>query len=172
MYNNLISCSQTHNCVSSVVHMVGVDSLRAANCFSVYIFLTPSGTETSSNLHQKLCYHVLGTDQSEDILCAEFPDEPKWMGGAEVLYYGKMLPKKLCLMDCVCKYPCFLMTSVNGRSPLRECFFFLLKTLAFKLTLTNGDDKPFNCNCSVKVLLLKVMRASGGKRTSAEPRKA
>ncbi|VFV21742.1 achain prolyl oligopeptidase from porcine [Lynx pardinus] len=42
------------------------------------------GTETSTNLHQKLCYHVLGTDQSEDILCAEFPDEPKWMGGAEL----------------------------------------------------------------------------------------
>ncbi|XP_063299615.1 prolyl endopeptidase [Pelobates fuscus] len=42
------------------------------------------GTETSTNLHQKLFYHVLGTDQSKDILCAEFPDEPKWMGGAEV----------------------------------------------------------------------------------------
>lgn len=42
------------------------------------------GTETSTNLHQKLYYHVLGTNQSEDILCAEFPDEPKWMGGAEV----------------------------------------------------------------------------------------
>ena len=68
---------------------------------SLNIFLTPSGTETSSNLHQKLCYHVLGTDQSEDILCAEFPDEPKWMGGAEVLYYGEMLPPKLSDGLCV-----------------------------------------------------------------------
>lgn len=59
-----------------------------------YTILTPSGTETSSNLHQKLCYHVLGTDQSEDILCAEFPDEPKWMGGAEVLYFCEILPTK------------------------------------------------------------------------------
>ncbi|KAM8953969.1 prolyl endopeptidase [Pelodytes ibericus] len=42
------------------------------------------GTETSTNLHQKLFYHVLGTKQSEDILCAEFVDEPKWMGGVEV----------------------------------------------------------------------------------------
>uniref|UniRef100_A0A2K6SZF0 Prolyl endopeptidase n=1 Tax=Saimiri boliviensis boliviensis TaxID=39432 RepID=A0A2K6SZF0_SAIBB len=42
------------------------------------------GRETSTNLHQKLYYHVLGTDQSEDILCAEFPGEPKWMGGAEL----------------------------------------------------------------------------------------
>lgn len=59
-----------------------------------YTFLTLSGTETSSNLHQKLYYHVLGTDQSEDILCAEFPDEPKWMGGAEVLYYYEIVPTK------------------------------------------------------------------------------
>lgn len=36
---------------------------------------------------------MLRTDQSEDILCAEFPDEPKWMGGAEVLYYHEILPK-------------------------------------------------------------------------------
>ncbi|XP_051880042.1 prolyl endopeptidase-like isoform X2 [Pristis pectinata] len=42
------------------------------------------GTETSVNLHQKLYYHKLGFQQSEDILCAEFPDYPKWMGGAEV----------------------------------------------------------------------------------------
>nr|1O6F_A Chain A, Prolyl endopeptidase [Sus scrofa] len=47
------------------------------------------GTETSTNLHQKLYYHVLGTDQSEDILCAEFPDEPKWMGGAELSDDGR-----------------------------------------------------------------------------------
>ncbi|XP_038655180.1 prolyl endopeptidase-like [Scyliorhinus canicula] len=42
------------------------------------------GTETSLNLHQKLYYHKLGFQQSDDILCAEFPDYPKWMGGAEV----------------------------------------------------------------------------------------
>ncbi|MEQ2269352.1 hypothetical protein XENORESO_003437 [Xenotaenia resolanae] len=42
------------------------------------------GTETSTNLHQKLYYHILGTPQSDDVLCAEFPDHPKWMCGAEV----------------------------------------------------------------------------------------
>lgn len=62
-----------------------VGLLKIANCVSASAFCS-SGTETSTNLHQKLCYHVLGTDQSEDILCAEFPDEPKWMGGAEVWY--------------------------------------------------------------------------------------
>ncbi|XP_056620218.1 prolyl endopeptidase [Triplophysa dalaica] len=49
------------------------------------------GTETSTNLHQKLYYHVLGTPQSQDVLCAEFPDEPKWMSGAEVSDDGRFV---------------------------------------------------------------------------------
>ncbi|XP_043542964.1 prolyl endopeptidase-like [Chiloscyllium plagiosum] len=49
------------------------------------------GTETSMNLHQKLYYHILGFPQSEDILCAEFPDYPKWMGGAEVSDDGQYI---------------------------------------------------------------------------------
>jgi len=47
------------------------------------------GTETATNLNQKLFYHLLGTSQEEDILCAEFPDQPKWMPGAEVSDCGK-----------------------------------------------------------------------------------
>lgn len=37
------------------------------------------GTETTTNLHQKVYYHRLGTNQSEDVLVAEAPDHPKWM---------------------------------------------------------------------------------------------
>ncbi|XP_061560417.1 prolyl endopeptidase isoform X1 [Phycodurus eques] len=47
------------------------------------------GTETSTNLDQKLYFHVLGTPQSEDVLCAEFPNHPKWMSGAEVSDDGR-----------------------------------------------------------------------------------
>lgn len=49
-----------------------------------------AGTETASNLHQKLYCHRLGTDQAEDVLCYEAPDEPKWMFGAEVTDDGKV----------------------------------------------------------------------------------
>lgn len=49
------------------------------------------GTETTANLNQKLFYHRLGTDQSEDVMVAEFPDNPKWMIGAEVSDCGRYL---------------------------------------------------------------------------------
>jgi prolyl oligopeptidase len=38
------------------------------------------GTATEKNEYQQLFYHKIGTKQSEDILCASFPDEPNWMG--------------------------------------------------------------------------------------------
>jgi prolyl oligopeptidase len=38
------------------------------------------GTVVEKNECQKLYYHRIGTHQSEDVMCAEFPDEPNWMG--------------------------------------------------------------------------------------------
>lgn len=49
------------------------------------------GTETTSNLDQKLYYHRLGTPQSEDVLCASWPGNPKWMTGAQVSHCGRYL---------------------------------------------------------------------------------
>ncbi|XP_062385621.1 prolyl endopeptidase-like isoform X2 [Sardina pilchardus] len=47
------------------------------------------GTETTSNLNQKLYYHVIGTKQPEDVLVAEFPDNPKWHSGVTVSDDGR-----------------------------------------------------------------------------------
>lgn len=49
------------------------------------------GTETSANENHKLYYHRLGTNQSEDVLCAEFLDEPKWRLSAIVSECGRYL---------------------------------------------------------------------------------
>lgn len=38
------------------------------------------GTTTDKNEFQLLCYHRVGTKQSEDVVVARFPDEPTWMG--------------------------------------------------------------------------------------------
>ena len=38
------------------------------------------GRATEKNEYQQLFYHRIGTPQSDDILVAEFPGEPNWMG--------------------------------------------------------------------------------------------
>ncbi|XP_054790699.1 uncharacterized protein LOC129296132 [Prosopis cineraria] len=48
-----------------------------------------AGTETNANLYHELCYHFLGTDQSEDILCWRDPENPKYMFGASITDDGK-----------------------------------------------------------------------------------
>ncbi|KAB5554286.1 hypothetical protein PHYPO_G00048590 [Pangasianodon hypophthalmus] len=47
------------------------------------------GTETTTNLNQKLYYHVIGTSQSEDVLVAEFPEHPKWHSGVTISDDGR-----------------------------------------------------------------------------------
>ncbi|XP_060757057.1 prolyl endopeptidase-like [Neoarius graeffei] len=47
------------------------------------------GTETTTNLNQKLYYHVIGTSQSEDVLVAEFPEHPKWHSSVTISDDGR-----------------------------------------------------------------------------------
>ncbi|KAI3750731.1 hypothetical protein L2E82_21498 [Cichorium intybus] len=48
-----------------------------------------AGTETNTNLDHQLYYHFLGTDQSEDILCWENPNNPQYTVGASITEDGK-----------------------------------------------------------------------------------
>eukprot|EP00047_Mylnosiga_fluctuans_P002519 m.224841 g.224841 ORF g.224841 m.224841 type:complete len:705 (-) comp11160_c0_seq1:70-2184(-) len=48
-----------------------------------------AGTETETNVNQKLCYHVLGQAQDDDVLVYDMPEHPKWMSGLEVTDDGQ-----------------------------------------------------------------------------------
>ncbi|VAI43332.1 unnamed protein product [Triticum turgidum subsp. durum] len=50
-----------------------------------------AGTETTINLNHQIYYHILGSDQSEDILCWKDPENPKHSLGASVTEDGKYI---------------------------------------------------------------------------------
>uniref|UniRef100_A0A0D9Y276 prolyl oligopeptidase n=2 Tax=Oryza glumipatula TaxID=40148 RepID=A0A0D9Y276_9ORYZ len=50
-----------------------------------------AGTETNINLNHEIYYHVVGSDQSEDILCWKDPEHPKYSFGASVTEDGKYI---------------------------------------------------------------------------------
>lgn len=49
------------------------------------------GTETDKNQNHSLFYHVLGTEQSADVLKADFPEHPNYIIGCEVSQDGQYL---------------------------------------------------------------------------------
>lgn len=49
------------------------------------------GSETNANENQKVYYHRIGEKQEQDVLVAEFPDEPKWRFSAETSDCGNYL---------------------------------------------------------------------------------
>ncbi|MGD1901070.1 MAG: prolyl oligopeptidase family protein [Geitlerinemataceae cyanobacterium] len=51
----------------------------------------PTSELQDVNEFQKLCYHRLGTPQSEDALVLDFPEEPQWGSGADISDDGRYL---------------------------------------------------------------------------------
>jgi prolyl oligopeptidase len=69
-----------------------------------------AGTETNINLNLEIYYHVVGSDQSEDILCWKDPEHPKYSFGASVTEDGKVTTLPL-LPICVPVISICLFTS-------------------------------------------------------------
>ncbi|EDO30122.1 predicted protein [Nematostella vectensis] len=76
------------------------------------------GTETDMNLDQKLYYHMLGTNQGEDVLCCEFPEHPKWHIGGEVSVCGRYL----------------IITPREGCDPVNRLYYCDLQKLPHGIT--------------------------------------
>lgn len=51
---------------------------------------TDVGTETDINLFHELYYHVVGTDQSEDILCWKDSEHSKWLSSTKITDDGQV----------------------------------------------------------------------------------
>lgn len=91
------------------------------------------GTVVEKNEFQQLFYHKIGTQQSEDIVVAQFPDEPNWMGHAEVSNCGNYI----------------VMTISKSCDPINQLWCFDLRTtnheirsdMQFVKVVSNFDAK-------------------------------
>ncbi|GAB0087261.1 prolyl endopeptidase [Sergentomyia squamirostris] len=81
------------------------------------------GSETLMNEHQKLYYHRVGTPQSQDVLVAEFPENPTYRIGAVVSDCGKYLIL-LIVKDCRDNLVYFAdlesAGEITGKLPLKQ----------------------------------------------------
>jgi prolyl oligopeptidase len=59
--------------------------------YSRYDEPAPGEAHTAVALNQKLCFHRIGTPQTEDLLVYERPDQPEWGFGASVTDDGRYL---------------------------------------------------------------------------------
>lgn len=71
------------------------------------------GTETDINLGQQLCYHVLGTPQSQDVTILADPQNPTHMFGTECTHDGRYL----------------LISVSNGCEPVNKLWYVDLEAL-------------------------------------------
>lgn len=101
--------------------------------YNAFPNLKSDGTAIDKNEYQQLFYHKIGTQQSEDIVCARFPDEPNWMGHAEVSDCGNYI----------------LMSISKSCDPVNQLWIYDLaqvshqisQDLNFKKIVSNFDSK-------------------------------
>ncbi|KAH0456447.1 hypothetical protein IEQ34_014354 [Dendrobium chrysotoxum] len=88
-----------------------------------------AGTETDINLNHQLCYHFLGTDQSEDVLCWKDPENPKYFFDTIVTEDGKYVT----------------LAISEGCDPVNKLYYCDLSTLSGGLHVLKGskDMLPF-----------------------------
>jgi len=94
-------------------------------CYPDHDLTCATGKDTKSHENQKLYYHRVGTKQEQDVLCVEFPEQPKWMIGATVSDCGRYLfvmPSQDCKYNLL--YFCDLETvakdGINSKFALTE----------------------------------------------------
>ncbi|EZA56288.1 prolyl endopeptidase isoform X1 [Ooceraea biroi] len=81
------------------------------------------GSETLGNQNQKLCYHIVGTSQADDVIAVEFPEEPLYRIGAEVSDCGNWLivtPLKDCRDNLVYFTPLKAGMTISNNLPLTQ----------------------------------------------------
>ncbi|CAH0393811.1 unnamed protein product [Bemisia tabaci] len=111
------------------------------------------GTETSADSQQKLYYHRLNTPQSEDIMVVVFPEEPKYLIGAEVSDCGRWLiitPKKGCQDNLMYYYDLHTLPDgkISGQLKLSpiieklECDYDYITNIGEDLIIRTNKNAP------------------------------
>ncbi|XP_059618399.1 prolyl endopeptidase [Phlebotomus argentipes] len=115
------------------------------------------GSETLMNEHQKLYYHRVGTPQSEDVLVAEFPENPSYRIGANVSDCGKYLIL-LIVKDCRDNLVYFAdlesAGQISGKLPLKQIihkfeadYEYVTNTGSNVVFLTNKNAPNYHLVC-------------------------
>ena len=106
------------------------------------------GRNTTASGNQKLFYHRVGTPQSEDVLCCEFPDQPKWRIDGEVSDCGRYLlvcPQQDCRDNLVFFADLEgLSDGIQGKIPLTQIVFKL--EYDFMYVTNTGSKFVFRSN--------------------------
>ncbi|KAK8944814.1 hypothetical protein KSP39_PZI007741 [Platanthera zijinensis] len=108
------------------------------------------GAETNIHLNHQICYHFLGTDQSEDLLCWKDPENPKHIFKAFVTEDGKYVT--LAVIESAHPvnklYYCDLSTLSGGLHDFKGCqdilpFIKLVDNFDAKYEVVSNDDTDF-----------------------------